>query len=176
MAQSVQVRKQLCLTPTELDVLCHVKSAYWDRRFVPDVFYRFYHRSEKNACPDLNGLCPRPSICCGLEWRCAMRWRHLLDFACFVVVHSSGEFSVNQWQNKLWKLTCVWCPCVQDSICKIQVQLFLQYQVQFHNWTRLFCFRMESRCHPFWRRRYWSLPWDSEKLLAPSQLTPCCRW
>ena len=63
MAQSVKVRKQLCLTPTELDVLCRVKSAYWDRRFVPDVFYRFYHRSEKNACPDLNGLCPRPSIC-----------------------------------------------------------------------------------------------------------------
>ena len=30
---------------------------------MPDVFYRFYHRSEKNACPDLNGLCPRPSIC-----------------------------------------------------------------------------------------------------------------
>ena len=29
---------------------------------MPDVFYRFYHRSEKNACPDLNGLCPRPSI------------------------------------------------------------------------------------------------------------------
>ena len=26
---------------------------------MPDVFYRFYHRSEKNACPDLNGLCPR---------------------------------------------------------------------------------------------------------------------
>ena len=63
MAQSVQVRKQLCITPTELDVLCRVKSAYWDRRFVPAVFYRFYHRSEKNAYPDLNGLCPRPSIC-----------------------------------------------------------------------------------------------------------------
>ena len=30
---------------------------------MPDVFYRFYHRSEKIACPDLNGLCPRPSIC-----------------------------------------------------------------------------------------------------------------
>ena len=29
---------------------------------MPDVFYRIYHRSEKNACLDLNGLCPRPSI------------------------------------------------------------------------------------------------------------------
>ena len=35
-------------------------SADWDRRF---VFYRFYHRSVKFACPDWNGLCPRPSIC-----------------------------------------------------------------------------------------------------------------
>ena len=28
---------------------------------MPDVSYRFYHHFEK-ACPDLNGLCPRPSI------------------------------------------------------------------------------------------------------------------
>ena len=33
-----------------------------ERRFVPNEFYRFYHRSVKFACPDLNGLCPRPSI------------------------------------------------------------------------------------------------------------------
>ena len=30
---------------------------------MPNEFYRFYHRSVKFACPDLNGLCPRPSIC-----------------------------------------------------------------------------------------------------------------
>ena len=29
---------------------------------MPNEFYRFYHRSEKFACPDLDGLGPRPSI------------------------------------------------------------------------------------------------------------------
>ena len=40
---------------------------------MPDVFYRFYHRSEKNACPDLNGLCPRPSM-----YHLMFLWRHLV--------------------------------------------------------------------------------------------------
>ena len=41
------LKRKITGPTTELDVLCRVKSAYWDRRFVPDVFYRFYHRSEK---------------------------------------------------------------------------------------------------------------------------------
>ena len=66
MAQSVQVRKQLCLTPTELDFLCRVKSAYWDRLFVPDVFYR---RSEKNAVQTWM-VCARDHR---YGWRCVGR-------------------------------------------------------------------------------------------------------
>ena len=36
--------------PTEIDVLC------------PMCFIVFIIVLKKNACPDLNGLCPRPSI------------------------------------------------------------------------------------------------------------------
>ena len=35
---------------------------------MPNEFYRFYHRSVKCACPDLNGLCPRPSICSSTKY------------------------------------------------------------------------------------------------------------
>ena len=49
---------------------------------------------------------------CVLEWCRAKRWRHPLNFACFVVVRSLVDCGGTTGQNKLWKLTGELCVYV----------------------------------------------------------------